>query len=463
MASRILIVDDDPVVLKVLSNALGNEGYEASCAGSGEQALQMLGAESFDLLITDLNLGSGIEGAELLYQAMQLNAEITAIMITGYATVDAAVQAMKEGAFDFITKPFRIKTILETVANALHHHRVCGEAQLEMPDQVDLHYGTLVGESEAMQAVYGLIQRVGKSDATVLIEGEAGTGKDRVAEAINAQSSRCGKAFLSLDCAERSAEELDADLFGTTPGPEQSRQLAQGAILSAEGGTLLLKHIHRVDLPLQGKLLQVLQNRHLETPGVNAPIPVDIRLIATSSESLEALREDGRFREDLYYRVGVLPIHLPPLRHRLEDIPLLVRHFCTQNAEQTGDLKVECCAMKALAAYGWPGNVRELENTLACAAAMCQDQRITRDDLPPGIRRLGGAAEDDAAPSPAANKADGRGRSFRDYLRAKEREYLQSVLEKAGGDYARAAELLGVTRATLSGKLAGISAADAKS
>ena len=450
---RILIVDDESSILKVLSSVLDRQGYSSTCAANGEEALRQLDQEEFDLMITDLRLGDGIDGVELLHQAREKCRKLTTIMITGYGTVDVAVQAMKEGAFDFITKPFKMKTLLETVSNALHHHKLCDQSLSVNEDSVELHFGSMVGESEAVQEVYRLIERVAKIDATVLIQGESGTGKELVAQAIHNASHRKDGPYVPLNCAALSPTLLESEMFGYVAGAfTGASKTREGLFVAAHDGTLLLDEIQSMDLGLQGKLLRALQEKKIRRVGDNKDIDVDVRVIASCNESLEKNRDEGRFREDLYYRISVIPITLPPLRRRSDDVPLLAHFFCNQQSGELGhEVTLEDNAISALMAYSWPGNVRELHNAIACAAALCQDQRITVDDLPPGIRNAGG--EGAVAPPAVWSGEDGRGRSLRDFLRAKEKEYLQQVLQKTNGNRAKAADLLGISRATLYRKL----------
>lgn len=450
---RILIVDDEGSILKVLSSVLDRQGYSSTCVASGEEALHQLDEEEFDLMITDLRLGDGIDGVELLHQAREKCRKLTTIMITGYGTVNVAVQAMKEGAFDFITKPFKMKTLLETVSNALHHHKLCDQSLSVTEDSVELHFGTMVGESEAVQEVYRLIERVAKIDATVLIQGESGTGKELVAQAIHNASHRKDGPYVPLNCAALSPTLLESEMFGYVAGAfTGANKTREGLFLAANHGSLLLDEIQSMDLGLQGKLLRALQEKKIRRVGDNKDIDVDVRVIASCNGDLENIRDEGRFREDLYYRISVIPINLPPLRRRSEDIPLLARYFCRQQGEVVGNtVTLDEEALNALVAYSWPGNVRELQNAIACAAALCQDSRITLEDLPPNIRNAKPEGSD--AQSSVWNGEDGRGRSLREFLRAKEKEYLQQVLHKTSGNRAQAANLLGISRATLYRKL----------
>ncbi len=450
---KILIVDDESSILKVLSSVLNRRGYETAGASNGEEALEILERESFDLMITDLRLGDGIDGVELLHRAREKNGRITTIMITGYGTVDVAVQAMKEGAFDFITKPFKMQTLQETVANALHHHELRDQT-VSVPDQdVDLHYGTMVGESDAVKEVYRLIDRVAKIDATVLIQGESGTGKELVAQAIHNASNRKDGPYVPLNCAALSPTLLESEMFGYVAGAfTGAGKTREGLFVTANGGTLLLDEIQSMDLGLQGKLLRALQEKKIRRVGDNKDINVDARVIASCNESLEKSRDEGQFREDLYYRISVIPITLPPLRRRSEDVPLLARYFLNQQSEELGhEVSLDDSAIHALVSYSWPGNIRELQNAIACAAALCHEKRITVEDLPPAIRNAAGEGSGDKAS--VWSDEDGRGRSLREFLRAKEKEYLNQVLQKTKGNRAKAADMLGISRATLYRKL----------
>jgi len=446
----ILIVDDEPSVLKVLSSILEQEGHACVCAQTAEEALDLCSSSSVDVAVVDLRLGSGMDGLELLQHLRRRDPHLPVIMITAYGTVEVAVQAMKEGAFDFIRKPFKMEELISTVRNALRHKQVSEGAAVEAPGAPPVHFGLLVGESEQMHRVYTLIERVARTDATVFIEGESGTGKELVARAIHEQSRRRNGPWVALNCAAIPAPLLESEMFGHVAGAfTGATQDRDGLFLTADGGTLFLDEIGAMAPSLQGKLLRAIQESRIRRVGDTRDIPVDVRLIAATNESLEQKMERGEFREDLYYRISVIPIVLPPLRHRTEDVPLLVQHFCRRESERLGRaVTVSPKAMDMLTSYAWPGNVRELENAIACAAALSDDGVIRAGDLPPNV--TGGVERGEVID---AETAVGRGQSLREFLRQKEKEYMGLILRKTGGNRARAAELLGISRATLYRKL----------
>jgi DNA-binding NtrC family response regulator len=451
--SKILIVDDEPNIVKVLKTVLERAGYEITGVASGKAALKELACDEYDLMICDLRLGKGMDGLELLQEARQRHHSLTVIMITAYGTVDVAVEAMKEGAYDFVCKPFKLDALMATVKNAFHYRETsragCLPAEPAEADDIPVHYETLVGESPAMQEIYRLIERVGRSEATVLIQGESGTGKELVARAIHQCSPRASGPWVPLNCAALSATLLESEMFGHAMGAfTGATKTRDGLFLAANKGTLFLDEVAAMDLGVQSKFLRALQERKVKRIGENKDIPVDVRVIAATNEPLERMRDNGEFREDLYYRISVIPIRLPPLRQRTEDIPHIARKFCRLQSDSLGmAITLSAKVISVLMAYSWPGNVRELQNAMACAATLCQNGKITIPDLPPHIR---GALEE--KPRELDEEA-GLGKSLREFLRLKEREYLEQILRRTGGNRVRAAELLGISRATLYRKL----------
>jgi DNA-binding NtrC family response regulator len=451
--SKILIVDDEPNIVKVLKTVLEQADYEITGVGSGKAALKELACKEYDLMICDLRLGKGMDGLELLQEARMRHHSLTVIMITAYGTVDVAVEAMKEGAYDFICKPFKLDALMATVKNAFHYHETsrasCLPAETAEPGDIPVHYGTLVGESAPMQEIYRLIERVGRSEATVLIQGESGTGKELVARAIHQSSPRASGPWVPMNCAALSATLLESEMFGHAMGAfTGATKTRDGLFLAANKGTLFLDEVAAMDLGVQSKLLRALQERKVKRIGENKDIPVDVRVIAATNEPLERMRDNGEFREDLYYRISVIPIRLPPLRQRMEDIPQIARKFCRLQSESLGvEIALSAEVLSVLMAYSWPGNVRELQNAMACAATLCQNGKIAIPDLPPHIR---GALEE--KPRDLSDEA-GRGKSLREFLRLKEREYLEQILRRTDGNRVRAAEMLGISRATLYRKL----------
>jgi two-component system response regulator HydG len=369
--------------------------------------------------------------------------------------VDVAVQAMKEGAFDFITKPFNLDTLLKTVQNALDHERLVHKGFPVTEGEITLHYDTIVGDSEAIKNVYALIERVAKTDVAVLIEGESGTGKELVAQAIHKCSNRSQGPWIPLNCAALSASLLESEMFGHTAGAfTGATKTRDGLFMAADKGTLFLDEIGAMDIGIQGKFLRALQEKRIRRVGDNKDIPVDVRIVAATNEDLERKMKNGEFREDLFYRISVVPVKLPPLRSRTQDIPLLAQFFVRAQAEALGtEVRIAPEAMGALVRYSWPGNVRELQNAIACAATLCQDGVITEPDLPPNLRNTLQGNPQGAEANRDEGAGNAGGQSLREFLKAKEQEYLSKILEKTDGNHSKAAERLGISRATLYRKL----------
>ena len=448
--ARVLLVDDEANVLKVLTALLQQADHEAVCAQSAEEALRLLKSEPVELVVSDVRLGAGMNGLELLHEVKTRHPRLPVVVITAYGTVELAVQAMKEGAFDFVRKPFKMAELLKVVNTALRHRRVSqAKGFVNSPSDVLYHFDSLVGDSAAMQRVYQMIERVGKTDTTVLIRGDSGTGKELVAKAIHSCSRRAKGPWVPVNCAALPAPLLESEIFGHAAGSfTGATQTRDGLFLAANRGTLFLDEVGSMDLAIQGKFLRALQERKIRRVGENVDVAADVRVIAATNEPLEAKRDAGEFREDLYYRISVIPIEVPALRERPEDIPLLVEHFCRANAEDMGHpITVGEGVMDRLAEYAWPGNIRELENAVACAATLSASGVVTVEDLPPNI------AGDTPRADRSAVHAIARGKSLSEFLREKEKAYMELILKRTEGNRARAAELLGISRATLYRKL----------
>ncbi len=447
--ARILLVDDEVSILSVLEIYLRKAGYETVSATSAAEALALYEPSATDLMIVDLRLGEGMDGLELMHACRARKSHLPVIMITAYGTIEVAVQAMKEGAYDFITKPFEFKELLSTVEGALEEHRnVDGEAHSAAGgggEGPTLHFGTLIGESAQMQVIYNIINRVAPSDATVLIQGESGTGKELVARAIHKASKRDEGPWVPLNCAALPATLLESEMFGHAAGAFTGAVgRRDGLFMTAHNGTLFLDEIGVMDKGLQGKLLRALQEGKVRRVGENKDEDVNVRVLAATNEALEERMKSGEFREDLFYRLSVIPLEVPPLRHRKPDIPLLVNYFCGRQALSLGrDIACDEEAMAALSSYAWPGNVRELQNAIACAATLSDNGRIKTQDLPPNI------VSDSLTPELLGQRGEiDLGKSLRDFLKEKERQYMEAVLAHTDGNRARAADLLGISRAT---------------
>lgn len=448
--ARILLVDDEPSILSVLSTLMKSEGHEPVAVRGGDKALEILLSEPFDLMISDIRM-SPVDGMHLLKTAHRERPQMAVIMLTAYGSVETAVQAMKEGAFDYVTKPFKVDELLLTVQRALEYTRVRNEND-DLRRQLEARYQfeNIIAESPAMRRVCEIIARVARTDATVLITGESGTGKELVAQAIHAHSARRGKKFIPINCAALPEPLLESEMFGHVKGAfTGATSTKEGLFEAANGGTIFLDEISSMPLSIQAKLLRVLQDRHVRKVGSNESVPVDVRVIAATNEKLERLIEKQSFREDLYYRLSVIPIDIPPLRERREDILPLVRHFIRAEIRDHSQLPIlEPDAERVLEQYDWPGNVRELQNAVRHAIAFCNGDRLRLEDFPARVREsaVSGALVSES-------RIDVRGQSLRQFLRAKEREYLVQMLKAHGGDKEKTAKALRISLATLYRKL----------
>jgi len=450
---KILLVDDEPSILSVLSTLLKAEGYEVAPALGGEKAREVLGRGDFDLLLSDVRMAP-VNGMELLKQARTERPTMPVIMLTAYGSVETAIEAMKLGAFDYVTKPFKVDELLITVQRALEFSEALSE-NADLKAQLGTRYRleNIVGESPDMQNVCEMIKRVAPTDTTVLIEGESGTGKELVAKAIHACSRRKDKKFLAVNCAALPEPLLESEMFGHVKGAFTGASVdKEGLFEAAGGGTILLDEVGASPLSIQGKLLRVLQEKEVRRVGSNENVAIDARVLAATNTSLETLLQEGKFREDLFYRLSVIPIHIAPLRERPEDILPLVYHLLAQEGEgrqKPLTIDPEVCA--TLEAYSWPGNVRELENAIKHAITFRSEDRISKDCLPPRIAATPvdpGKIASQVSPFEAT-----RCQSLKAFLRTKEQQYLQQILQNLGGDKEQAAKALDISLATLYRKL----------
>lgn len=446
--AKILVVDDEISIIEVLKALLKREGYSVKTASGAEEAMAALEKERFDLMISDIRMRP-IDGLELLRQAREVQAHLAVIMMTAYAAVETAVDAMKRGAFDYICKPFKVDELLLTVERALSYEHVLVENEtLKETLRTKFHFKNLVGDSESMQRVYSVIEKVARSESTVLILGESGTGKELVAKALHCNSHRAEKPFVAINCAALPGTLLESELFGYVKGAfTGANKFKKGLFESADGGTLFLDEVGSIPTSMQLTLLRVLQEHEIRPVGATESVTVDVRIIAATNENLENLIKNGQFREDLYYRLSVIPVELPPLRERLTDIPLLVNHFQEQIREQEGRaISISAAALQVLQHCPWPGNVRELENVIYRAAALCDDSTINVHDLPEKLQTV--------VPPPSAETgstgafADLGSVSLKAFLRSRERDYIQHVLAKCDGSKEEAAKELGISLAT---------------
>jgi two-component system NtrC family response regulator len=394
----ILIVDDEKNYLLVLEALLTDAGYEVITRDNASEALEIITSHDLDLVITDMRM-PGVDGMEFLVQLRALQPEIPVIMMTAYATVEKAVEAMKQGAFDYITKPFKNEELILTIRKALEMHRLKEENRLLSRElQERFKFGNIVGKSRVMRQVYEIIEKVAQTRASVLITGESGTGKELIARAIHFNSPRSDKPFVSVNCSALPETLLESELFGHERGAFTGAVTRRkGRFELAHNGTLFLDEVGDMSSALQVKLLRVLQEMRFERVGGTATLKVDARLVAASNRDLKREVELGRFREDLYYRLKVVHINIPPLRERRDDIPLLVHHFLKKVAKANGlpVKNVSHEAVKYLYQYDWLGNVRELENVIERAVILCDGNEIRPQDLTEELlqKRLSGITD----------------------------------------------------------------------
>jgi DNA-binding NtrC family response regulator len=451
---HLLFIDDEPALRSLMSERLAERGFEVVQTDSGELALELLDQFAFDIVITDLRM-PGIDGVRVIESAVERYPGIVAIVITGYGTVKDAVDAIKRGASDFIAKPFQFDELMHVLHKALEQRRLASENEY-LRSQLEERYqfGGILGRSRPMQALFQLLETVAQSSSTILISGETGTGKEVVARGIHHNSQRRAHRFVALNCSAIPETLLEAELFGHVRGAFTGAVGArQGRFEQAHKGTLFLDEVGTMSVALQMKLLRALQEREFERIGDNQTIKVDVRVIAATNSDLARLVAEGTFRKDLYYRLNVIPIELPPLRERRDDIPLLVTHFLDKFAPGHA-IHVSQSAMRALMAYHWPGNVRQLENAVERVVALNAGRpEMTVTDLPPEIQ-----ATPHAAATPFVVFPED-GLDLPAYLSSIERDVLRRALERTGGNRNRAADLLRIKRTTLVEKLKRMGAA----
>ena len=444
---RILVVDDEEIARDNLVHILTKAGYRANAAADGREALAALAGDTFDLVLTDLRM-PGTDGLELLRRVQAHHPEVVCILLTAYGSVETAVEAMKQGAFDFLTKPVNLDHLDMLIARALRS-RDMEQKNRDLELQLDSKYGfeNLVGNAQAMQPVFDTIRQAAPTQATILITGASGTGKELVAHAIHRLSTRARGPFVAVHCAALSPSLLESELFGHEKGAFTGADARRkGRFEMAVGGTLFLDEIGEIDNAIQVKLLRVLEERVFERVGGTETITADIRLIAATNRDLRQRVQEGRFREDLLYRLDVINIHLPPLAERSSDIPSLCDHFLREFSEKNGKpvLGLTAEAVNLLSAYGWPGNVRELRNTIEKMVVLAHGDRLTARDVPPNIRE---------AVRGASGQSRGGVSLAEGSLAEAERRKILAVLEKQGGNRTRAALELGISRRTLHRKL----------
>jgi two-component system response regulator PilR (NtrC family) len=440
--ARILVVDDERSMREFLEILLRKEGYEVATAGDVDGALLALESDDYDLVISDIQM-PGRSGLDLLKAIRDASTDALVIMITAFATTETAIAAMKEGAYDYVTKPFKVDEIKLVVQKALEKKLLASEnARLRHELRSERRDRQLVGTSRRMQQVYEMIGRIAATKTNVLIVGESGTGKELVARAIHTESDRADAPFVALNCAAIPENLLESELFGHVKGSFTGAVGNKpGLFESADSGTLFLDEVGELSLPLQVKLLRAIQEKTIRRVGGNSDRRVDVRILAATNRRLEDEVAAGRFREDLYYRLNVIQLELPPLRERMEDLPLLVHHFVEKYARELSKpvRGVAEEAMSRLRAHAWPGNVRELENGIERAVALSRGEWIEAEALPPTLGQ--GGEERAAAP---ARLPDG-GVDLDNLVADYERGLLLDALRRAGGVKKRAAQLVGIS------------------
>jgi two-component system response regulator PilR (NtrC family) len=442
----VLVIDDEEIMREILQTLLEREGYAVRLAASGQEGLDLARALPFDAVIVDVMM-PGIDGLQVLDELKKQDEGLPVLMITAYASMDTAIKAMKLGAFDYITKPFKNDEVLVVLQNAIEHRRLREENTHLKSDAARRHhrFSGIIGRSPKMTQVFELIAQAAPSRSTILITGESGTGKELVARAIHVNSSRSDKSFVTVNSGNLPPDLLESTLFGHVKGAFTGAVYPKKGLFDlADKGSIFFDEIGNIPIETQAKLLRVMQEREFMRLGGMETIKVDVRIIAATNVDLKREMEDGRFREDLYYRLHVISIELPALRDRREDIPLLVQHFLEKYAEENGRPPLELAseALELLMEYDWPGNVRELENVIERAVVLSSGTRIGADRIPEHVRK-----------SPRFQLPHvvmpAEGVSLKEVTAAYERQWIESALEAAGGVQKRAAELLRIKPTTL--------------
>lgn len=438
-ARSVLVVDDERDMCDLIVDFLGREGYEVEAAHTGFEALARVREQDYDVVVTDLRM-PGMDGIEVLREVKTLRPDVPVILITAFGSIDLAIEAMKAGAFYFVTKPFKMRQLEALVAKAAEQRGLVLENR-RLRREVQGHYepDRIIGHSKAMREIFRMVDLVADSSSNVLIVGESGTGKEMIARAIHFRSRRAQGPFIPVNCSAIPEGLLESELFGHARGAFTGAYTSRkGLFVEASGGTLFLDEIGDMGLPLQAKLLRVLQDRVVRPVGSNKSFSADARVIAATHRDLKAAVREGAFREDLYYRLNVIPIRIPPLSERAEDVPLLVDHFLDKCAGATGRprKRITARAVAALQRRTWEGNVRELENIIERLVVLTPGDTIDLDDLP-------------FAMAPEGSRGPGRGPDDLPTLDEMERRYVLQVLDRTAGNKEKAARILGINRRTL--------------
>jgi len=447
---NILIVDDEKNYPTIIGEILQEEGYTSLTASSGMEALDILNNDLIDLVLTDVKM-PGMSGIQLLEKIKEINPDIPVIIMTAYGSVEKAVDAMHKGAYTFILKPFENQALIAHIAKAISVYRIVQENNI-LRDAIQSRYkfDNIIGKSKPMQEIYELIKKVAPSNASVLIEGESGTGKELVAKSIHYNSLRRNKPLIAVNCSAFAETLLESELFGHEKGAfTGASALKKGRFEMSDKGSLFLDEVGELPISLQKKLLRVIQERTIERVGGTISIPVDFRLIAATNKNLENEVKEGRFREDLYYRLNVVKAVIPPLRDRSEDIPLLIRHFIdkyTKGNLSSGNVsEIHPEAVKILCDYQWKGNVRELENIIERCVILCNSDIITPSDFPLQVRQnMSITIELEGIPESAG---------LSETLAAVEKRMIQRAMKLSGDVQTKAAQLLGIGKSGLNQKL----------
>jgi len=449
---HLLIVEDEEALRSAVAERLADEGFLVEQAATGEEALRKLDDFAYDIVLTDLRL-PGMDGRAVLEKGLERYPDLVVIVVTAFGTVKDAVDAIRRGAADFISKPFQFAELMHVLRTSLERKRLSAE-NAWLRSQLDARYrfAGLVGRSGAMRELTSLLETVAPTNSTILVTGETGTGKELVARAIHHNSGRPGR-FVALNCSAIPETLLEAELFGHVRGAFTGAVGNRvGRFEQAHRGTLLLDEVGTMSAALQAKLLRVLQEREFERVGDSQPLKVDVRVIAATNSDLERKVREGAFREDLYYRLNVIPVRLPPLRERREDIPLLVQHFLErlgrEHVPPRPGVAMSQGAMRLLMSFAWPGNVRQLENVVERAFALSPGRmQIEAGVMPPEIQHASPGGDPWAIPLPEC------GLDFESVLAAAERDLIRRALERTEGNRRRAADLLGLKRTTLVEKI----------
>ena len=442
---RVLIVDDQQSMCELIETDLRLRELDSRWFTSAEEALEALRKEDFDVVLTDVKM-PGTSGLELCREISQSRPDIPVVVMTAFGTLETAITAMRAGAYDFITKPIEMDLLAITLRRAIEHRRLSEQVRLLEASAGGERFGEMIGQSPAMRTLYDQLHRIAQSDAAVLITGESGTGKELVARSIHAGSRRAEKPFVAVNCAALSETLLESELFGHVKGAyTDARSERRGLFVEADGGTLLLDEMGEMPISMQVKLLRVLEESKVRPVGSDKETPIDVRVLAATNRDLETAVAEGRFREDLYYRINVIGIHLPPLRSRGNDALRIADHFLQQFAASEGKpvTGLSDAVKEKLLAYSWPGNIRELRNVIERAVALTRHDKITVEDLPEKVRDFRGGTVFIGGLDPNELVS----------MEEIELRYIAHVLDAVGGNQTQAARILGLDRKTIYRKL----------